>query len=130
MDVQSVREAATKSLADMEKLLTGSDLVIVLTALGGTAGSGAGPVIAAKAAEIAHGAMAVVTVPSRSEAIQSISTNSISISRISNSIRRPRVTSPRPMRILTASATWRLAIKAGVKDGVETAWLASLSVPA
>lgn len=57
------REAAKEALVDLKKVVSGADMVFILTGLGGGTGTGAAPVIAQLAKETGAVVIGVVTMP-------------------------------------------------------------------
>ena len=61
------REAAKESLAEIKKIVSGSDMVFVIAGMGGGTGGGAAPIVAQLAKETGAITIAVVTMPFASE---------------------------------------------------------------
>ncbi len=61
------REAAKEALADIKKMVSGSDMVFILGGMGGGTATGAAPVVAQIAKETGAVVIAVVTMPFESE---------------------------------------------------------------
>lgn len=57
------REAAKESLADIKKIVSGSDMVFVIAGMGGGTGTGAAPIVAQMAKETGAIVIGVVTMP-------------------------------------------------------------------
>lgn len=71
-DPEKGRLAAEESLAELEQLLEGVDLVFLAAGLGGGTGSGAAPVIAELAAEMGAVVIAFLTMPFSREGARSV----------------------------------------------------------
>jgi len=85
-DPEKGRKAAEESIADIENALQDTNMLIITAGMGGGTGTGAAPVIAAKAKEMGILTLAVVTLPFKFEGQKKMENANTGIQNIQNCV--------------------------------------------